>query len=52
MPKRKKKSVDPEILKELEELDKRAEEDRRKNDEVLALVDQIQLRLRQMYARR
>lgn len=52
MSKRKKITVDPEILKKLEELDRRAEEDRKKNAEVLAWVDEIQRRLRRMYVGR
>lgn len=53
MPKRKKTAIDRETLrKKLEELDRRAEEDRTRAAEVLARVDEIQRRLRTMYVAR
>jgi hypothetical protein len=51
MPKRRKIQVDPELLKELEELERRSQENARKSAEVLARSEEVRRRLRQMYAR-
>lgn len=52
MPKRRKVQVDPELLKALEDLERRSRESDRRAAEVLARVDQIQKRLREAYAAR
>jgi hypothetical protein len=49
MPRRRKVSVDPELLKEIEELDRRILETTRRNAEILAMADRVQRRLREVY---
>ncbi|MGH2728209.1 MAG: hypothetical protein ACRDKS_14670 [Actinomycetota bacterium] len=52
MPKRRKILVDPELLKELEDLERRSRETDRRTAEVLARVDRIQQQLREAYTGR
>lgn len=52
MPKRRKILVDPELLKEIEALERRIREDHVKNAEVRARVAETRRRLRRIYAGR
>jgi len=52
MPKRRKILVDPELLKELEDLERRSQETSRKTAEILAQAEQVRRRLREIYAGR
>ena len=49
MPRSRKIQVDRELLRELEELERRSRETDRKTAEVLVRVDRIQQRLRALY---
>jgi hypothetical protein len=49
MPKRRKILVDPELLKKLEDLERRIRESDRRTAEVLAEADRVQRRLREIY---
>ena len=52
MPKRRKIQVDPELLKALEDLERRSRETDRRTAALLVRLDQLQQRLREQYARR
>ena len=49
MPKRRKVLVDPELLKALEDLERRARESDRRTAEVVARAEQLLARLRERY---
>ena len=52
MPKARKSRIPPELLEKLDELEKRAQEESRENAEVIARVEKLQQRLRDIYGAR
>lgn len=49
MPKRRKIAVDPELLKEIEDLERRMRATDRRIAETMAMADHVQRRLREIY---
>lgn len=52
MPKPRKSRIPPELLEKLQELERRAREDSRETAKVIAEVEKLQRRLREIYAGR